>query len=216
MKSDIALLGCGAIAQLFYLPALARNRHKFEDIWLVDPSDRALALATAIVPGKTAHSYSDIPRGVPLVVVATPNKFHVSLALEALAQNADVLIEKPFAISPKEGKNLIETATKAGRIVAVNQTRRFIPYMRDLRRRVEDKMFGPLMSIVHQEGYFPEPQIPEPTELKLDSLETPPAIPALPQDRNDAAILPQQDAREFGLRKEDFYPTERRTATQGE
>ena len=153
MKYDIALVGCGAIAQLFYLPALARNRSKFGDIWLVDPNDRALALATATVSGNPAQSYSEVPNDVPLVVVATPNKFHIPLALEALARNANVLIEKPFATSPEEGRNLIETAEKGGRVVAVNQTRRFMPYMRDLRRRVEDKEFGPLESIVHHEGY---------------------------------------------------------------
>src|ERR1035437_4823437 len=153
MKRDIALVGCGAIAQLFYLPALARNRNNFGDIWLVDPNDRTLASAGAIVSGKVAHSYSEIPSNVPLVVVATPNKFHVPLAHAALAQKAHVLIEKPFAISPDEGRNLVEAAAKSGRVVAVNQTRRFMPYMRDLRRRVESMEFGALVSIVHYEGY---------------------------------------------------------------
>lgn len=56
MKCDIALVGCGAIAQRFYLPVLARNRDKFGDIWLVDPNDRALASAGAIHPRDVARA----------------------------------------------------------------------------------------------------------------------------------------------------------------
>lgn len=153
MICHIALVGCGAIAQAFYLPSIAKNRDTYGDVWLVDPSDRAITAAMSIVAGKIASTLAALPSNVSLVVIATPNKLHVPLAHQALARGAHVLIEKPFAVWPEEARNLIQTAAKTGQIVAVNQTRRFTPYARDLRRRVQTGEFGQLKSIVHHEGW---------------------------------------------------------------
>src|ERR1700683_2998229 len=98
MNRNIALVGCGAIAQLFYLPAITRNRDIFDEVWLVDPNERALSAATSIVVGETAPSLSAVPTNVKLVVIAAPNNLHVPLAQQALAHGSHVLIEKPFAV----------------------------------------------------------------------------------------------------------------------
>ena len=153
MNRQIALVGCGAIAQLFYLPAIATNRDMFDEVWLVDPNEHAIAVASSIVNGKTAPALSAVPTNVKLVVIAAPNNLHVPLAHEALARGSHVLIEKPFAVWPQEGRDLVQIAAKTGQVLAVNQTRRFMPYMSDLRRRVQEGQFGPLRSIIHYEGY---------------------------------------------------------------
>jgi predicted dehydrogenase len=153
MPRDIALVGSGAIAQLFYLPAIARNRDTFGEVWLVDPNERAIAAGTSIVAGKTAAALSAVPNNVKLVVIATPNNLHLPVAHEALARGAHVLIEKPFVLWPEEARNIVQMARTTGQIIAVNQTRRFIPYARDLRQRVQTGEFGLLKSVVHHEGY---------------------------------------------------------------
>jgi predicted dehydrogenase len=152
MPRNIALVGCGAIAQAFYLSALAKRREDFDQLWFVDPSDRALDTASAAIRSQRVHRLSDIAADVQFVVVATPNSLHFPLGQEALARGAHVLMEKPFVIWPEEGRKLAETATKYNRVLAINQTRRFFPYAGDLRTRIAAGEFGLLKSVVHLEG----------------------------------------------------------------
>lgn len=152
MSRNIALIGCGAIAKSFYLPALAKYRAKLSGIWLVDPSDHALSIAASIVPGRQAHQLVDVDDEIHMVIVATPNQLHFPLAQEALSRGAHVLIEKPFVIWPEEGRRLMETAAANNRVIAINQTRRFFPLARKLRQKINEGEFGSLKSILHREG----------------------------------------------------------------
>ena len=152
MSRNIALVGCGAIGQSFYLGALAKRRREFERIWLVDPSDRALAAAESILGGEKVHSLGDIGETVQYVIISAPNSLHFSLAKEALSRGAHVLIEKPFVVWPEEGRKLADLAAAGNRIIAINQTRRLFPHTRELRTRIAAGEFGRLQSIVHNEG----------------------------------------------------------------
>lgn len=152
IQPNIAVIGCGAIAQAFYLPAMTKLRAHFGTVWLVDPSERARTSASALLPAQQAARLTDVSADIQLAIVATPNHLHFPVALEALARGAHVLLEKPFAIRPDEGRALTDAATAAGRVVAVNQTRRLRPIARDLRRRIGEDEFGALTSVVHREG----------------------------------------------------------------
>jgi predicted dehydrogenase len=152
MARNIALIGCGAISLAFYLPALAKHRAQFDRIWVVDPSDHALSMASSIVPGQQARQFVEVDDPIHLVIVATPNHLHFQVAYEALLRGAHVLIEKPFVIWPDDGRRLVETAAIKNRVIAINQTRRFFPLARSLRRQIEKGEFGSLKSIVHREG----------------------------------------------------------------
>jgi predicted dehydrogenase len=152
MTASLALIGCGAIARNFYLPALARLQTQFGNLWLVDPSNHALSIAKSMVPGRTASRLLDITDDVQLVIVATPNQLHFPLACEALSRGADVLIEKPYVIWPAEGRQIVKAAAETNRVIAINQTRRYFPLARALRKRFTEGAFGALKSIVHREG----------------------------------------------------------------
>src|SRR5208337_3167948 len=149
---NLALIGCGAVARKFYLPALAKRRAEFGRLWLVDPSDHALSIAASIMPGRQARQLVEVDDEIHLVIVATPNHLHFHLAHEALSRGADVLVEKPFVIWPEEGRRLVDAAAAKSRVIAINQTRRFFPLSLALRRRIREGEFGSLKSIVHQEG----------------------------------------------------------------
>lgn len=152
MSRSIALVGCGAIGQSFYLDALSKRRRDFERIWFVDPSDHALAAAASRLEAAKVHSLAEIGEEVHYVIIAAPNSQHFSLAQEALSRGAHVLIEKPFVIWPEEGRELVALAAASNRIIAINQTRRLFPNTRELQARIAAGEFGQLKSIVHNEG----------------------------------------------------------------
>jgi len=152
MSYDIALIGCGAIAREFYLPALVNRRHELANIWLIDTDESARHAAVSVCTANIARALSDVKADPHFVIIATPNQSHFSLAGAALERGAHVLIEKPFVIWPDDGRRLVEIAAERQRIIAINQTRRFFRHASDLRRRIRSGEFGHVRSIVHNEG----------------------------------------------------------------
>lgn len=62
---------------------------------------------------------------IELVVIATPNQTHHPLAMQALAAGKHVVIDKPMALDPKQARELIDAAAKAGRMLSVFHNRRW-------------------------------------------------------------------------------------------
>jgi predicted dehydrogenase len=153
MKPGIALIGCGAIAQFFYLPALAKKRAEFGEVWLVDPDERVLCAAASLIDGRPVRSLADLPGNIDLAIIAAPNSLHFRLAQEAISRGAHLLIEKPVVIWPEEAGKLVALAAAHQRTIAVNQTRRFFPCARELRREIQANAFGKLKGITHLEGH---------------------------------------------------------------
>ncbi len=60
-----------------------------------------------------------------LVVIATPNRTHVPLAVEALKAGLPVVVDKPLAGTAAEARDLLRLARDRGLMVAVYQNRRW-------------------------------------------------------------------------------------------
>lgn len=77
-----------------------------------------------------------------LVVIATPNRTHVPLALKALAAGLAVVIDKPFAPSAADGRALIAAARAKGLALAAYHNRRWDSECRTLQRLLEEELLG--------------------------------------------------------------------------
>ena len=62
---------------------------------------------------------------IDLVVISAPDKFHVSYASQVLNANKHCLVEKPFAPTSAEAKEVFELAKSKNLICMPNQNRRF-------------------------------------------------------------------------------------------
>jgi predicted dehydrogenase len=80
-----------------------------------------------------------------LVVVATPNRFHVPLGLAALEAGLPVVIDKPLAPTAEEGRRLRAAATERGLLLTVFQNRRWDGDLLTVRRLIADDAFGPIV-----------------------------------------------------------------------
>src|SRR4051794_39425130 len=98
-KLRIAVVGCGAVAQIHHLPALAASENA-EAVLLVDNDEsRARALAERFgVPGVTTD-FREIPGRADAAIVALPNNLHAPVAIELLRRGVPVLVEKPMAMT---------------------------------------------------------------------------------------------------------------------
>lgn len=76
------------------------------------------------------------------VSIATPNKFHHPLTIEALQAGCHVLCEKPMAMSAAEAREMIAAAKLAGKRLMINFNYRFNPQSMALKAQVEAGALG--------------------------------------------------------------------------
>lgn len=150
---SLALVGCGAIADSFHLPALARHPRVLADLVLVDPAiDRAQALASKYGVASTSAELEEVLGRVQGAIVAVPARFHRPVALACLERGVHVLSEKPLCESAAEARELVAAAEANGVALAVNQTRRLFPSSREIRDRIVAGDIGELQEIEYVHG----------------------------------------------------------------
>ena len=120
----VALIGYGLAGKAFHAP-LIRATLGLELIAVI--SSRTAEIA-ADLPGvavlETLERALDDP-AVDLVVIATPDQLHHPQALAALSAGKHVVVDKPFAPSLPEAREMAAQAERAGKLLAVFHNRRW-------------------------------------------------------------------------------------------
>ena len=149
----LALVGCGAIADSFYLPALARHPDVAAKMVLVDP-DRARAEAAAAKYhcGSVATDYRQVIGAVRGAIIAVPHHLHHSMSGDFLDAGVHVLCEKPIAETVAEVTDLVSRADKQGVSLGVNNTRRLYPSAIKVKELLDAGAIGSVRSLVYLDG----------------------------------------------------------------
>jgi predicted dehydrogenase len=141
----VGLVGYGLAGEVFHAPLIAatpgmalrsiitsnterqtRARGRYGDVASVGSIDELWAAAAE-------HD---------LVVIGTPNRFHVPIALRALEAGLHVVIDKPMAPSAAEGQRAVEEAEARGLMLTVFQNRRWDGDFLTLRRLIDEGILG--------------------------------------------------------------------------
>lgn len=91
---------------------------------------------------------------VDLVVVNTPDQFHVSYAKQILNAGKHALVEKPFAPTAKEAREVFELAKEKGLICMPNQNRRFDADFLAVKEVLDSGKLGELVRLESHYDYF--------------------------------------------------------------
>jgi predicted dehydrogenase len=83
--------------------------------------------------------------GLDAVHITTPNYLHKPMALQAIAAGKHVVCEKPLAMDAAEGKELLDAATSAGIVHAVNFNLRFYAQCHQAKALVESGDLGKVL-----------------------------------------------------------------------
>jgi predicted dehydrogenase len=122
---------------------------------IVDPAPSAVQIAAqAGVPlyaTLDALMAQDRPDGI---VLATPNHLHVPQALQCIAANLPVLIEKPVATTLAEGQKLLAATEENKARVLVGHHRAHSPIMAKAKEVVDSGRLGRLVSVVGSAMFF--------------------------------------------------------------
>src|SRR5881396_2137811 len=149
----VAVVGCGAIASMQHVPALAQYPGVRERLVLVDQDlDRARGLARAFDAPSVAADYREVLGAVDGVVIALPHQLHYRVALDCLRAGVHVLCEKPLAESAAEVAELVAAAEQSQVTLAVNNTRRLFPPSRKVQELLSEGAIGAVRFLGYYDG----------------------------------------------------------------
>ena len=154
MTLRLAILGCGAVTELNYLPALMDFAH-FQPTLLVDTNiQRAKRLADQYKIPQVLKDLDDIYGKADAAILALPHHLHSSVAIHLLQHGIHVLVEKPMALTVEECQHMIEASQESHAVIAVGLVRRFYPASLFVKELLDTKFLGELNSFDVQEGFI--------------------------------------------------------------
>jgi|YNPNPStandDraft_1061719.scaffolds.fasta_scaffold06497_7 predicted dehydrogenase len=147
----VGIIGCGFIAAYH-----ARAVKAFGHATLAAAASRTQASVDMFasrfdIPVATTDA-SRLTRApdIDALVIATPNRYHAPLAIEAMRHGKHVLVEKPMAMNYAEARKMAAVAEETKRCLQIGHMWRFdteVRYLRDVIRS------GRLGTIVKTKGY---------------------------------------------------------------
>jgi predicted dehydrogenase len=146
-KARIGLVGLGSIAQTIHLPILS----KFPDVEIVAVCDLDRAKAQFVADKfKVRRYYNNFEKMLAIeqdldgIDICTPTILHKDMAIAALGEKNNVLLEKPLARTSMEAEEIAAAAKKFHRTLMVGMNNRFRPDTMILKSFIEDGALGKL------------------------------------------------------------------------
>jgi len=118
----VALIGCGAVAEQFHLPALKKIKANVSCCIDLD-INRATHLANKL-KSNPITDYDACINDFNVAIISLPHNLHATISIDLLKKGKHVLVEKPMAISVKECDEMIVASKKYNKILAIGNFRR--------------------------------------------------------------------------------------------
>lgn len=151
----LAIVGCGAFTELYYLPALVKHPEVLARLILVDRDGaRAQKLAAEYHVSRVEQDYHTILTEVDGVIIATPHRLHYPISMDFIQKSVHILCEKPLAESPDEAREMVAAASSCGVSLATNYTQRLFPSSGKVKELIAAGALGKLTKINYTWGSF--------------------------------------------------------------
>lgn len=149
MRNDrgVLLFGYGQAGRLFHAP-LIRSTPGLDLRAIVTNDPERRAHVAIDLPGVRVHASAEDAwqqlKDIDIAVIASANRTHVSLALEAARHHLHMVIDKPLAATVEQAQNAIESAALAGVQIHPFHNRRWDSDFLTLRSLVDQGALGRL------------------------------------------------------------------------
>lgn len=152
MKHTLAIVGFGGMAGWHYdLIEKMEEDHSMDEltvagIWDIREERREYAAS------KGLHVYQSLEdlladEKVDLVLIATPNDVHKSIAIRAMEAGKNVVSEKPVTLSSEDLREMTETSERTGRFLTVHQNRRWDEDFLTVKKVIEEGKLGEIFRL---------------------------------------------------------------------
>lgn len=157
---NIGIVGLGRIAATFAEALLGTAGARLAAV-----CSRDMAKARAFAAGSGGPKPFDNlaamleSSAIDVLYVASPNTLHRAHALAAIAAGKGVLVEKPFAASADEAREIADAARQAGVFCMEALWTRFVPAVREAKALIASGALGEVRSfqgdLAYAQGYHP-------------------------------------------------------------
>lgn len=139
----VGIVGLGRIGWSHHARALAKKPH-FELTACVDTLDERRAEAESEFGCQTFTDLKHLLKSglCEMVIICTRSNDHCEHTVDALRAGMHVMVEKPMAMSVREADRMIAAAERAGRVLTVNQSRRYGDNVRYVRELLNSRLLG--------------------------------------------------------------------------
>ena len=145
---NIGLIGFGAAGQVFHAPVITSVAGlRLHRVTARKPEQQQLLRQRypEVIPVTSADEIVQAD-DIDLVVVATSNDVHHSLAKDALLAGKHVVVEKPFTITSAEADELIALAQREKRLLTVHHNTRWNSDYLTIKKMIESGRLGRLVA----------------------------------------------------------------------
>jgi scyllo-inositol 2-dehydrogenase (NADP+) len=154
----VGIIGFGLAARVFHAPFVSAVPGLRLQAFVERSGNESTKLYPETQVFRSVEEMLAAP-GIGLVIVATPNTTHFALARQALLAGKHVVIDKPFASSTAEARELIELAVDRGLILAPFHNRRWDGDFLTVRKLLADGTLGRLVTFEsHFDRFRPLPR----------------------------------------------------------
>ena len=153
---SVAVIGAGSMGKNHI--RVFRGMPDVELIAVVDSNPEAREQISHLYCIPTYSSYQEmLERERPdAVSVVVPSQLHFTVTKYLLEAGCHVLVEKPIATNLDDARDLVATAERMDRILAVGHVERFNPAILELKRRLDAVELGTIFQIYARRlGPFP-------------------------------------------------------------
>jgi predicted dehydrogenase len=158
MCAKVGIIGCGAVAKAFHLPALTQL--PTIELWSAADIDKQslMYVARRFKIRKPFVNYKEMLRDplLDLVIICTPPHLHAEMVIEAARNGKHIIVEKPFTLTVSGAIASLNAVKEAGVKLCVVHNYRYYPAMKRCKERVEKGYIGRILSI-QGVGHVPIP-----------------------------------------------------------
>lgn len=157
-KVTLALIGAGERGQFNYAPYWKLHSHEMQFVAVAEPDQnrRERFAAEYDVPEKgifeNAESFFEMPKMCDSVMICTQDTQHFEYACKAIRKGYKILLEKPISPDIKECLALQRLAEEHNTEIMVCHVMRYTKFYRTIKKLIEEKAIGDIVSIVHSEN----------------------------------------------------------------
>ena len=159
----VGLIGYGLAGSVFHAPLIAATEGLVLDTVVTSNPERQGQARAEFPDVRVAASAEELLQQrageLDLIVVASPNKTHVSLATAALEAGLPVVVDKPVAGTAAEARQLAALAEERGLLLSVFQNRRWDNDFLTLRKLLDGGELGDVWRFESRfERWRPQPK----------------------------------------------------------
>jgi len=151
-KLNVAIIGCGNVAEYYHLPALTRIPNIVVKA-VVDKDQTRIAKAKQRFPIclKDAKAYDDhrpvlSTKEIDAVLILTPPSLHAPIAIECIKSNKHIFCEKPLALSSAEAIKIADELEGTALTFMVGFNYRFMPHFQFVKRFLDEGRIGDIVT----------------------------------------------------------------------